>query len=120
MLVIRAAQMKAFEDDQLCLWIAQLLRTAYPDDSSAEGTHGNEIVAGLREARRRGLASAYEIRKYVHVAFLTRWTLETAPEYAWARAILDDDERGEPGDRVSQVESLLLAVRSMPADQHAS
>ncbi len=106
-LTIRAAQMRVFEDDQLHRWIAQFLWSCYPDRMTSPGAVHHHVTRSIERARTRGLSAAFEIKKYVHIAFLADWMLESSPDFRWARLILDDEELGGLGGRVHQVEAQL-------------
>lgn len=109
MLTIRAAQMSALENDQLFRWIADFLLRNYSHEIPNGTTYREEILSSMKEAGRRGLTAGFEVRKYVHVAYLTGWKLESADEYAWARELLRDEERGDPGNRLAALESRIRA-----------
>jgi hypothetical protein len=108
MLTIRAAQLQAFEEIQLHRWIARYIRSCYPARIASEGAIIPQVSRAVAQGRARGLEAAFEIRKYVHLAFLADWALESSESFAWARAILEDEELGGPGDRVQRLETVLL------------
>lgn len=93
-LVIRAEQMRVFEDEMMRRWLADYLRSSYPKQTEAMGPAALEefVAGGLRASHARFLRDGAAIRKYVHVMFLLGPGLETDPEFAWARKILNNSQ----------------------------
>ena len=108
-LVIREAQMRAFEDDTLRRWVVKYLRTCYPDRCAAYSfaDFAAFVKKAIGKARSRNLNSR-EIRKYVHVAFLLGEGFENEPEFSWAREILTAPEYNDEGARIRALEDAVL------------
>ena len=87
-LVIREEQIRVLHNAQLCRWICDYLREAYPGPTDRLGPATlTELVTGaVREARGHALQDSSDIRKYAHVVFLLGQRL--ADNFPWACKIL--------------------------------
>ena len=108
-LVIRDAQMRAFEDDNLRRWVEDYLRTCYPDRCAASrpSDFAALVQNAIGKARRRNLNN-WEIRKYVHVVFLLGEGFENQPGFTWAREVLTAPEYNDEGARIRALEDAVL------------
>jgi hypothetical protein len=108
-LIIRAEQMQALKDAILRGWLADYLRSIYPQQCSGIGAGEFEEFLGvqIKRARGHGLIADNDIRKYVHVAFLLGSEFERNPDYEWAQSILLEASLS-PATRVRALQTATL------------
>ena len=120
-LVIRQEQMRVFEDEMLRRWMADYLTTSYPDRAASmdSAALAKFVDAGLSAARDRFLREPAAIRKYVHVMFLLGPGLESDPEFAWARKILNNAKFRSDVSRLRVLEDEAIRLLSKKEAAHA-
>jgi hypothetical protein len=102
MLVIRKAQWEALDkalrhDDFLTRLQAEMTRT-YPEECARIGDKGvrERIEKGIRQTRAHQIREPVNITRYLHLMFLFQTDdLDTSPETAWARNILEWEDADE-------------------------
>ena len=112
MLVIRPEQMRTLAEDLRLRSLRAFLRTRFPEEWSAAG---DRVSSSVENAAAR--ASAYGFREYQDVLRYCILTLligdcfEDAPNYSWAREILDDRDSPLAGKRAARLYN--TAVRQL-------
>ncbi len=110
-MAVSDAQMRLLAGGLESRWILRFLTTCYPDEP---GITLHRVEAAANDGRRRGLAEASLLRRYVHLAFLLGWELETDPGLDWARQILSDDSDRTQATRLVALQTAIL--RQLPDD----
>src|SRR5437867_7493439 len=114
--------MAALEHDVFYRWAAGYLQQCYPRQTAALGPRALRTLAAgaVRRARAWGYESSDGILQYVHATFLLGDDLETAPELAWAREILDDPGVELPVERLAMLEDAIISrLEGAPAGGQA-
>jgi hypothetical protein len=108
MLVIRRQQVRALASDALAAFedeAARFVERRFGAYAAALGSSAVRAAVqhGLRRAEERGLASDDDLRLHLELAFLLGSGFDRDRLLPWASRILDDPERGDPGERLRRV-----------------
>ncbi|WP_437767842.1 hypothetical protein WME77_12760 [Sorangium sp. So ce764] len=115
MLVIRDAQMAAFEAEGLKRYKAHLVESVkkhWPERSAALGDEGvrGEVDRAIERADGYGIVSQKDVFRYLNVSFMLGAGFDTDPTYPWAEAILKDDAMA-PSEKMDRIVDRIRALR---------
>lgn len=108
MLIIRAAQLKAFEEAALRRFEKEMvahLRQLAPQHCNAVGEEGlyQVVRTGFKRATNYGLTNRGPVRFYLDLMMMLGSDFDTDPQYPWAAALLKDSAIPDQMDRAERL-----------------